>query len=54
MTNAEGKLQFQALSITQQRQMGVLCEKGKTIKNIYRSGTVNSKSFIGKILLRIK
>ena len=23
-------------------------------KNIYRSGTVNSKSFIGKVLLRIK
>ena len=22
--------------------------------NIYRSGTVNSKSFIGKVLLRIK
>ena len=32
--NAEETLQFQALSNTQHRLMGVLCEKGKTMKMI--------------------
>ena len=32
----------------------VLVEEGFTVKVIYRSGTVNSKSFVGKVLLRIK
>ena len=33
--NAERTLQFQALENTKQRLMGVLCEKGKTMKMIY-------------------